>query len=73
MKEKNKKHVICAERCKSCGLCVEACPKDTLAIGKHLNSQGYNVVEQVAPENCVLCGLCRIVCPDVAIGVVPLD
>lgn len=73
MKAKNKKHVICAERCKSCGLCVEACPKDTLAIGQNLNGQGYNVVEQVRPEDCVLCGLCRIVCPDVAIGVVALD
>jgi 2-oxoglutarate ferredoxin oxidoreductase subunit delta len=67
---KNKKHLICERRCKSCGLCVDACPKDVLAIGSKLNKDGYAVVEQVNPEACVLCGICRIVCPDVAIGVV---
>lgn len=65
-----KKHHICAERCKSCGLCVNTCPKKTLAIGNVLNQQGYNVVEQVKPKDCILCDLCRIICPDVAIAVI---
>lgn len=70
---KNKKHVICSMRCKSCGLCVETCPKNVLAIGSRLNQAGYAVVEQQRPEDCVLCNICRVVCPDVAIGAVPLS
>jgi len=74
MKEKGqKKLVIEAARCKSCGLCVQNCPKHTLEIGQNLNHQGYQVVEQVRPDDCVLCGICRIVCPDVAIGVVTMQ
>lgn len=72
-KPKNKQHVICYMRCKSCCLCVETCPKNTLAIGSVLNQAGYAVVEQQRPEDCILCDICRIVCPDVAIGVVPLN
>lgn len=68
--KKVKLHLIEGERCKSCGLCVEACPKKTLGIGSNLNTQGYAYVVQVAPEQCVKCNICRIVCPDVAIGVI---
>lgn len=63
-------HVIDARRCKSCGICVDACPKNVLGIGTRINGQGYNYVEQTHPEVCVLCGICGVVCPDVAIGVV---
>ena len=61
--------VIEAGRCKSCGRCVELCPKKTLAIGKEINEQGYNYVTQIHPENCVRCNTCGLVCPDIAIGV----
>lgn len=67
---KKKIHVIDAPRCKSCGLCVETCPKKVLAIGTSINGQGYAYVEQTRPADCILCGLCGIICPDVAIGVV---
>ena len=40
---KTKTHVIDARRCKSCGLCVDACPKGVLAIGTEINGQGYNL------------------------------
>ena len=70
MKKDNKLHLIENSRCKSCGLCIAACPKKTLAIGSSLNAQGYAYVTQVAPEKCVKCNICRIVCPDVAIGVI---
>jgi 2-oxoglutarate ferredoxin oxidoreductase subunit delta len=67
----NTKHLVIEEqRCKSCGLCVARCPKQTLEIGTRLNRQGYEVVEQVRPDACIYCDLCRLVCPDVAIGVV---
>ena len=65
-----KTHVIDARRCKSRGLCVDACPKQVLAIGKEINEQGYNYVERVQPDKCVRCNICGIVCPDIAIGVV---
>ena len=64
-----KKHIIDARRCKSCGVCVEAGPKKALNIGRELNPSGYEVVERDA-EKCVLCNICGIVCPDVAVGVV---
>jgi 2-oxoglutarate ferredoxin oxidoreductase subunit delta len=66
----DKHHVIDARRCKACGLCVDNCPKEALAIGKEINGQGYNYVIQANPENCVLCDICGIVCPDMAIGVI---
>lgn len=67
---KKKEHVIDARRCKSCGLCVDACPKKVLAIGEKINGQGYNYVEMIKPDDCILCNICGLVCPDVAIGVV---
>ena len=67
---KTKTHVIDARRCKSCGLCVDACPKGVLAIGTEINGQGYNYIERAHPEKCVLCNICGVVCPDVAVGVV---
>lgn len=70
MSKRNKLHLIEGERCKSCGLCVAACPKQTLDIGSNLNAQGYAYVVQVAPAKCIKCNICRIVCPDVAIGVI---
>ena len=70
MAAKNRTHVIESRRCKSCEVCVAACPKQVLAIGKEINEQGYNYVTQAHPENCILCNICGVVCPDVAIGVV---
>ncbi len=65
-----KTHIIDTRRCKSCGLCVDACPKQVLAIGTEINGQGYNYVERVQPDKCIRCNICGIVCPDIAIGVV---
>lgn len=66
-----KKHIIDARRCKSCGLCVESCPKKAITVGHELNASGYEVVERDS-DKCVLCNICGIVCPDVAIGVIGL-
>ncbi len=67
--KKIKTHLIDTRRCKSCGLCVNACPKHILAISPHINMQGYNYVEQTDPSRCIKCDICGIVCPDIAIGV----
>ncbi len=63
------KVVIVAERCKSCGYCVKFCPNQVLAIGKQVNSKGYEVVESVKPEECTGCTICGQMCPDGAIDV----
>ena len=58
------------ERCKSCVLCVEACPKGILAIDtEYFNQKGYNPAKVVEPEKCVGCASCALMCPDVVITV----
>ena len=49
--------------CKGCGLCVEFCPTDVLA----LNEEDHPVV--VHPEKCTACHWCDTHCPDLAIVV----
>jgi 2-oxoglutarate ferredoxin oxidoreductase subunit delta len=60
---------IISERCKSCGYCVKFCPKGVLAIGKQVNSKGYEYVEPVNLNACIGCAICGQVCPDGAIDV----
>lgn len=54
--------------CKSCGLCVEACPKKVLRISDHLNAKGYRPCEQFT-EGCIACCMCAMSCPDACIEV----
>ncbi len=61
--------VISEERCKSCRFCMEACPKDCIAIGTKINSQGYHPAEFNGNGMCTGCCLCAEVCPDTAIEV----
>ena len=58
-----------AERCKGCGLCVNACPKQIVALSKKLNAKGYPVAECVDIEKCIGCGFCYRMCPDCAVEV----
>ena len=60
---------IDGERCKGCGICVAACPKNALAMGSSINAKGYFVVELEARDNCTSCGVCALMCPDVALSV----
>ena len=62
-------HVVDREVCKGCGLCVAACPKGVLEIGKEMNTKGYFPAVQVRPEDCVFCAICCTMCPDVAITI----
>jgi len=57
-------HLIDAEWCKGCGICVHFCPKDVL----ELNRQGK--VEATRPEDCIACKLCELRCPDLAIQII---
>jgi len=62
------KIIINAERCKGCGLCVEACPKGSIVIAASSNKKGYFPAEANGCE-CTGCALCAIVCPDAVIEV----
>ncbi len=61
--------VIREERCKSCGICVEFCPRECLEITDRLNPQGYRPVGLKDPEACTACAICARMCPDVVIEV----
>ena len=49
--------------CKGCGICVDLCPQDVLAMEK-----GVAVVYNL--DACTACQLCELRCPDFAITVV---
>ncbi|MEA3440753.1 MAG: 4Fe-4S dicluster domain-containing protein [Chloroflexota bacterium] len=55
--------------CKGCDLCVDACPKEVLALDmEHLTPKGYHPVMLVA-DGCTGCGICAVVCPEAALTV----
>lgn len=64
---------IDTRRCKGCGLCVHACPRQVLATDPHtLNAKGFApaMVQDIA--RCIGCGNCYLFCPDCAITLAPL-
>lgn len=60
---------IDAEGCKSCGLCIEFCPRKVITISPKLNSRGHHPALNTMPENCIGCSICATMCPDVCIEV----
>jgi 2-oxoglutarate ferredoxin oxidoreductase subunit delta len=57
------------EECKGCNLCVEACPKDVLALNNEVNTKGYHYAYMKYPDECIGCADCAVVCPDTCITV----
>ena len=56
------------DRCKSCRLCIDFCPKEVLSLTvTALNAHGVPYAECVKPDNCIGCQSCVLVCPDAAI------
>ncbi len=61
---------IDSERCKGCGLCINACPQKIIRFSVAFNSKGYHYAEQYDPEEkCPGCGFCYMMCPDTCITV----
>lgn len=61
--------VVDMEGCKGCGLCVEACADNVLALNKEVNSRGYHYSYMENPEACIGCANCGVVCPDTCITI----
>lgn len=61
--------VIAFDLCKSCGYCMNACPKSVLKVGKKVNKLGYQAVEADSMDECIGCGNCAVACPEAAIAV----
>lgn len=58
------------ERCKGCGLCIEACPKKILTLNTSaINSKGYHPAMITDQEKCIACAMCATMCPDCVIKV----
>lgn len=55
--------------CKSCSLCILACPKEVLQIGTKVNEKGYEIVEMKEGAECIGCKMCAVMCPEAAIEV----
>ena len=55
-------------KCKSCYLCIDVCPKKLIKKSEETGKSGEQIVE-FSDDNsqCIGCAQCALVCPDVAI------
>ena len=67
-KSKKGKIIIEQEMCKSCGYCIEYCPKGSIKLADYYNALGYYPA-QFTGDECTGCGICAIVCPEAIIEV----
>ncbi len=62
--------LVAHERCKGCGLCVDACPPHVLELDAALvNAMGHHPVRLTDPGGCTSCAKCARVCPDAALTI----
>ena len=62
------KMTVITERCKGCGLCTAACPKNIVVLQKEKrNKKGYFYAECTDQDACISCAMCGMMCPDCAI------
>jgi len=55
-------------KCKSCYLCVDVCPKKLIKKSETIGKTGEYVVQFCDENNeCIACAQCAMVCPDIAI------
>lgn len=59
-----------ADRCKGCGLCVNACPQKIIKLHTStLNLKGYHPAGVEEMDKCTGCTFCATICPDNVIEV----
>ena len=64
------KTTIDQDRCKGCGLCVDACPKKIICLSaEKLNAKGHMPATVTDMDKCIGCAFCATMCPDVVITV----
>jgi 2-oxoglutarate ferredoxin oxidoreductase subunit delta len=63
-----KKLVVTVNWCKSCGICMEICPRGVLGA-----EEVTKAVILIAPEACNGCGLCELSCPDYVFTIQELE
>ena len=55
-------------KCKSCYLCVDICPKKLIKKSETIGKTGEYIVQFCDKNNeCIACAQCAMVCPDIAI------
>ena len=69
MSKSKGKIVIDAERCKGCGLCIDACPQKNIRLAEEADLRGIRIACHDDSDECNACKFCYEVCPDVAITV----
>jgi len=58
------------DRCKGCGLCVDACPKKIVTMATdRINVKGFHPATVIEMDKCIGCAFCATMCPDVVIEV----
>ncbi len=67
------KIIIKKDFCKSCGLCINVCPKGILVMDEELNALGYMPVKAVNQSKCIKCMRCVSVCPEACIEIYEED
>lgn len=59
--------ILNSEVCTGCGICVEACPEEAIALGlvgaTRRGAVGYAAPIDIDERECVYCGVCVIMCP----------
>jgi 2-oxoglutarate ferredoxin oxidoreductase subunit delta len=69
IEEKNKRWVQFPEICKSCGLCIEVCPKKVLSWDDSVLGHFGQPTIKCDIKDCIHCRICEQNCPDGAIRV----
>ncbi|MBQ4646263.1 MAG: 4Fe-4S binding protein [Candidatus Gastranaerophilales bacterium] len=55
-------------KCKSCYLCVDVCPKKLIKKSETIGKTGEYIAQFCDKNNeCIACAQCAMVCPDIAI------